>query len=547
MERILYVMKYCLLLVVFVSMCLSGCTDNVVRPDPPEFILSSHEIHFVTSAGVNPGQDSIIVTSAGVGSLEYVATDHSPRIMIYNQFAKIPSRFIVEYSVAGLTEGEYLDTIKVTAVGASNSPQYVEVYAHIAPVLIVSENPVTFFDYARSDPPDQQLIHVDLGSDRAFDYSVVSSVPWLSVVNSSGTGPVDLVLEVDHAGLGAGYYTGELSISSSEAGNSPLVVTCELTLVSWLIQEPVNAQQLQAVTFVGDQKGWASGALGGNIYGGYIINTVNGGTDWVLQGAEFDSPLTGIDFVDEQHGWVVGFDQTILLTNDGGATWIKVSSGLAEADSMDFHEVEFITVDSGWAVSDKGTILATVDGGSTWTVQRRDERKQMLTDIFFVDSRRGWAVGNYGSILVTTDGGANWSTQDSPAPYEVSDLRGVSFSDPLNGVAVGVSGLVLKTTDGGANWFSPYRYQPSPESFVWLHSVVKLSSGKCWAVGGEIDISSGQELNSIILYSEDGGSSWQAQPTGTTEWLFDVFFQGAGRGWAVGRKGLVLHTITGGF
>jgi photosystem II stability/assembly factor-like uncharacterized protein len=49
-----------------------------------------------------------------------------------------------------------------------------------------------------------------------------------------------------------------------------------------------------------------------------------------------------------------------------------------------------------------------------------------------------------------------------------------------------------------------------------------------------------------VLHSEDGGESWQRQPTPTQRTLFDVSFADARHGWAVGEDGTLLRTRDGG-
>lgn len=57
-----------------------------------------------------------------------------------------------------------------------------------------------------------------------------------------------------------------------------------------------------------------------------------------------------------------------------------------------------------------------------------------------------------------------------------------------------------------------------------------------WAVGDR----------GTIIHSDDMGTTWTVQDSGTTDDLKDVHFVDANTGWAVGRSGTILHTTDGG-
>ena len=55
-------------------------------------------------------------------------------------------------------------------------------------------------------------------------------------------------------------------------------------------------------------------------------------------------------FVDEQHGFAVGYQKTVLKTSDGGRTWAPVpeatkATGVAVADSVAFTAYSRIVFD----------------------------------------------------------------------------------------------------------------------------------------------------------------------------------------------------------
>ena len=69
-----------------------------------------------------------------------------------------------------------------------------------------------------------------------------------------------------------------------------------------------------------------------------------------------------------------------------------------------------------------------------------------------------------------------------------------------------------------------------------LNSVAFVNAQTGWAVGGK----------GIIVHTEDGGKTWNEQTSGTKNVLNSVAFLDAQCGWAVGDYGLVLRTKDGG-
>jgi len=100
-------------------------------------------------------------------------------------------------------------------------------------------------------------------------------------------------------------------------------------------------------------------------------------------------------------------------------------------------------------------------------------------------------------------------------------------------VAVGERGDVLLSEDNGSTW-----KQVSVPTRSMLTALAVVKGGKIWAVGHD----------AVIIHSEDCGKSWSLQnfaPEKETP-LFDVWFENADHGLAVGAYGLFYETHDGG-
>ncbi len=80
--------------------------------------------------------------------------------------------------------------------------------------------------------------------------------------------------------------------------------------------------------------------------------------------------LSSVHFTDNNTGWAVGWNGTILNTTDGGTNWIPQSSG---TEFLDLHGVSFTDANNGSAVGEEGTILRTTNGGVTFVEEQIDE------------------------------------------------------------------------------------------------------------------------------------------------------------------------------
>ena len=59
-------------------------------------------------------------------------------------------------------------------------------------------------------------------------------------------------------------------------------------------------------------------------------------------------------------------------------------------------------------------------------------------------------------------------------------------------------------------------------------------------------IAGGDVGTGLILHTTDGGDTWDAQESGTSDSLASIHFVDSNVGWAVGLYGTILHTTTGG-
>ena len=214
----------------------------------------------------------------------------------------------------------------------------------------------------------------------------------------------------------------------------------------------------------------------------------------------------------------VGSRGHILVSSDAGATWTQSphvpTLALLTAVTM-------LDEQRAWVVGHDETILRTLDGGATWEkVHESIEAQRPLLDVWFADAQRGIAIGAYSAWYTTNDGGATWAAQhfaDLAAPgqakaAEAPDEDGVPIDYHLNHIAqagerlyiAAEAGHVYRSDDQGATWRTlPLPYDGS------MYGLLPLGGDSLLVFG----------LRGHLFRTDDAGESWVKLPTGTVAML----------------------------
>jgi hypothetical protein len=202
-----------------------------VTSSTPNLTLSAGTLTFAYQVGGNtPAAQTISINSTGT-ALSYAATTSAAWLTATPASGSTPGSIAVGISPSGLTAGTYSGTVTVTATGAGNSPQRVNVTLTVTaagpPNLVLSPSSLTFGYLTGGSTPAAQNVSIS-SSGSAISYSITSSGGWLSASPLNGTTPGTLSVSVNPSGLAVGTYTRTLTITASGAANSP--VTLNVTL-----------------------------------------------------------------------------------------------------------------------------------------------------------------------------------------------------------------------------------------------------------------------------------------------------------------------------
>ncbi len=334
----------------------------------------------------------------------------------------------------------------------------------------------------------------------------------------------------------------------------------------------INWTTIDSPVLVDFKAVWALSSQSAVIVGknGTIMKTEDGGSSWTIIDIGFTGSLYDLNFISSDEGWVVGDSLMIYHTVNGGLSWEQLSE--YPIGSGDYTSVYFSDPLNGWITKTYGywgtwacLIQRTFDGGITWE-EKHNHYASKLFSISFTDSNNGYAVG-FEIILNTIDGGNSWQenpidaygygrlccvesgqvwaafrhtivnsnnngvTWQNQLDISCQKLTDVQFLDPSYGWAVGWTGL-MQTTDGGLSW--------SNNDSIHGNSLCFVDNLNGWVV----------DKGGNIYRTENGGTTWGLQESGTEGELMSVYFTDPLNGWIVSRGNLhpavILHTDNGG-
>lgn len=254
---------------------------------------------------------------------------------------------------------------------------------------------------------------------------------------------------------------------------------------------------------------------------------------------EWQSPLPQgnsleqVEMFDGGNGYAVSNLTSLLRTSDYGESWdlLRIPGDLWIAG------MSFLNMQEGWIAGTRPTfyspageviVLHTQNGGITWSESIIGD-SLIANDIVFLNASTGFVAGRNSDytrayIARTTDGGEHWSVTEFDT---IATIESLDFLDAQHGWAIGR--YVLYTSDGGASW------ETISEEYTPLNKVRFFD-----------------ELNGIGLdYSDflkttDGGVTWTTARLPNSFFALGMEFSDPQTGWIAGSDGSVLKTTNGG-
>ena len=279
---------------------------------------------------------------------------------------------------------------------------------------------------------------------------------------------------------------------------------------------------------------------------GHIIYSDDVGDNWQQAQVPSTQMLTAVFFISDRQGWAVGHDGLILVTRDGGESWLLQRDGLAAQENLnqtdrDRAQARLAELETALASANEDIVEdlrfnleeATMDLEDAEQLLLESNFAPPLMDIWFQNDSLGWAVGAFGTLLQTSDGGKNWQSVDqridNPEGFHFYGITGNSNGQLF---IAGETGGLYRSMDAGLSW----QQLDSPYDGSWFGVLQQPSSGALWVFG----------LRGNIFRSSDFGSSWTPAGNDNTMTIAGATIAEDGIVVMVGSVGTVLRSNDGG-
>ena len=445
----------------------------------PLFIVTPNSLAFLYRDGAPPPADQALSLYTSSSNVAFAATSEAPWLTAIPDKGTAPGSLVVAVNPQGLAAGFYSGSITIAAAGATPASVAVPVSLTVesgGPPKLAVDSDALHYAFARgAQQARRERIPVANAGGGTLSVQASASTDsggdWLSVTPDSGdatlSGPLPVTVNVDPGALGAGTYTGRISIrSGSERRDVPVTVTVTAVQQSILLSQT-------GLTF--------TAVAGGGLPPSQTIGILNAGQgfmDWTVSASTISGTATWLA-VTPDSGLTDASSLNVPLVsvsvNPAGLDPGQYSGQVRVVASAADNTPQFVSVvlnvlpagsDPGPVVLPTGLIFAQAAGGPAAAPQR--VRISNLTAV-----QRTFTSGR-----LTTDG-ASWFTV-TPATGSVTPAQPVDITVTVNsagltpGIRRGV--LTLLFQDGSARTVNLL--------YVLLGSAGVNSAGKARAVAG---------------------------------------------------------------
>lgn len=222
-----------------------------------------------------------------------------------------------------------------------------------------------------------------------------------------------------------------------------------------------------------------------------IFQTTDGGGSWdvLLEPTEENSSYKSI-FSLGSNIWVLQNNGTMYRSNDTGQTW---NTSIVEESFTSYEDLFFVNENVGYLAGFNGKLAKTTDGGMSWN-QVPEFTEERLQSPFFINELEGWVLidGYDSSYFHTTDGGESWETVDTEnnsfwGDIHVNELGEIYIFGGTSG-----NGRAIRSLDGGESWeLSVNSYVTSFQDYAYIDEGDSYSYWVCGFGGfiGRYDVS----------------------------------------------------------
>ena len=257
-------------------------TLTVASGSVPVSISPSTLAFTYTQNGTLPAAQSLQITGSQSFTASAGTSNGGTWLAVTPGSATGNATLSVSVNPAGLAAGTYNGSITVTPASGVAQTVAVTLTVSAAASLTATPNPLAFTFTAGNPPPAAQTVSVTSTVSAVTFTATAASSGWLSVTQSGATTPATLSVSVNPANLGAGTYSGSVSLSGGSGTlqlniGVTLAVVTPLPVIGGVVSAasylPGGISPGELVTIFGTSLGPATG-VGATVSKGFIATSL---------------------------------------------------------------------------------------------------------------------------------------------------------------------------------------------------------------------------------------------------------------------------------
>ena len=187
-------------------------------------------------------------------------------------------------------------------------------------------------------------------------------------------------------------------------GDSGMVLNTTDSGNNWINKSPDTLRSFNWIRVVGNNVLLASNS---SYAQNSLYRSTNSGNNWTA--TQFYLIFTpSLSFINEQTGWLFGrpySNNVFYKTTNSGNNWIRYY--FSSQGNSTIHP-QFIDENTGYSIGSNFSVLKTTNGGFNWFLQSLPHNVDP-SDLFFINPFTGWVVnGSFGYVFKTTNGGSTY-------------------------------------------------------------------------------------------------------------------------------------------
>jgi photosystem II stability/assembly factor-like uncharacterized protein len=221
--------------------------------------------------------------------------------------------------------------------------------------------------------------------------------------------------------------------------------------------------------------------------------------------------------------YTCGYDGKALYSTDTGKTWI-----FKQLVYQPYKRVVFTSADKGiviGGISFEEGFMERINGQGeqlSW-----DSLRYELNDILMLNNHTGFICG-YGVMMRTDDGGDTWQILN----VKGDNFNAISYCNNEIWVC-GYNGSIIHSTNMGLTWEKLRNGNDITNTSYHLDGILFKDAMNGWAVGEK----------GVVLHSDDGGRHWSEYHNFTSNDLHSIALAPNGNIIVAGDKGTILRLV----